>query len=156
MRPDTDAWFRARTSRAADWPLQLLMRAKGSTRVSVVLPARNEAATVGPIVEAIHAGIGPGAPEDRRLVDELVVLDSGSTDATAAVAAAAGASVVRARRGAARACRLSPARARPCGARSPRRPATCSCSSTPTCARSRRRTSPGCSALPSPTRASRW
>ncbi len=95
MRPDTDAWFRARTSRAADWPLQLLMRAKGSTRVSVVLPARNEAATVGPIVEAIHAGIGPGAPEDRRLVDELVVLDSGSSDATAAVAAAAGASVAR-------------------------------------------------------------
>ncbi len=55
------------------------------TLVSVCLPARNEAATIGAVVEA--AGRSP-------LVAEVVVVDDGSTDATAAVAAAAGARVV--------------------------------------------------------------
>jgi glucosyl-3-phosphoglycerate synthase len=55
--------------------------------VSVVLPALDEEATVGAIVAAIV----PLVPD---LVDELVVMDSGSTDRTAEVAAAAGARVV--------------------------------------------------------------
>lgn len=50
--------------------------------ISVVIPARNEAATVGAIVRSLR-GIG-----------EVVVVDDGSTDATAQVAAAAGARVV--------------------------------------------------------------
>src|SRR5687767_14845787 len=54
--------------------------------VSVVIPARNEAATVGGIVRAVLS-LG-----DR--VDEVVVVDDGSTDATSAVAAGAGARVV--------------------------------------------------------------
>src|SRR3954463_5192378 len=59
--------------------------ARGSTRVSVCLPARNEAATIGAIVaEAVRLD----------LVTEVVVLDDGSTDDTAAVATAAGARVV--------------------------------------------------------------
>jgi glucosyl-3-phosphoglycerate synthase len=53
-------------------------------RISVCLPARDEAATVGDVVAAI--------PDE--LVDEIVVVDDGSTDATAAVATAAGARVV--------------------------------------------------------------
>jgi glucosyl-3-phosphoglycerate synthase len=53
--------------------------------VSVCLPARDEAATIGAIVaEAVALDI----------VDEVVVLDDGSTDATAAVARDAGARVV--------------------------------------------------------------
>lgn len=53
--------------------------------MSVCLPARDEAATIGAIVgEAVRLDI----------VDEVVVLDDGSTDATAAVATAAGARVV--------------------------------------------------------------
>ncbi len=69
-----------------------LIEVKGSRTVSVCLPARNEASTVGPIVEAIVAELMSG--EGPSLVDELLVLDDGSTDATAAVARAAGAQVL--------------------------------------------------------------
>lgn len=62
------------------------------SRVSVCLPARNEAATVGRIVSAVVRELGgPGG-----VVDEVVVVDDGSTDATAPVASAAGALVVAA------------------------------------------------------------
>ncbi|MEZ5261557.1 MAG: glycosyltransferase [Acidimicrobiales bacterium] len=66
-----------------------------ATSVSVCLPARNEAATLGPIIDVIIGELmaaGPGG--QPALVDELLVLDDGSTDATAAVAAAHGARVV--------------------------------------------------------------
>jgi glucosyl-3-phosphoglycerate synthase len=59
--------------------------------VSVVLPALNEEATVGRIVETIR---GELMSDEVPLVDELVVLDSGSTDRTSEVAEAAGATVV--------------------------------------------------------------
>jgi len=59
--------------------------------VSVCIPARNEAATVagvaGAVVEALVTGCG--------LVDEVIVADDGSTDGTWAVAARAGARVLR-------------------------------------------------------------
>jgi glucosyl-3-phosphoglycerate synthase len=54
--------------------------------VSVVLPARDEAATITGVVGACAALAG-------TLVDELVVLDGSSTDDTAALASAAGARV---------------------------------------------------------------
>ena len=57
----------------------------------MVLPALDEEATVGAIVSVIRAEL---MTETVPLVDELVVLDSGSTDRTAEVAAAAGARVV--------------------------------------------------------------
>jgi len=75
----------------ADWPTEMLLAAKRDTRVSVVLPALDEAATVGRIVAAIRRDLVLRRP----LVDELLVMDSGSTDDTMAVAAAAGATVVR-------------------------------------------------------------
>jgi glucosyl-3-phosphoglycerate synthase len=53
--------------------------------ISVCLPAWNEAATVGAIVEAVR-GVD--------IVDEIVVIDDGSTDDTARVARDAGATVV--------------------------------------------------------------
>jgi glucosyl-3-phosphoglycerate synthase len=82
-------WFERRTSSVRDWSSAEVRVRKGDTTVSVVLPALDEAATVGAIVSAIRADL-----VDRDgLVDELVVLDSGSTDATAAVASAAGARV---------------------------------------------------------------
>jgi glucosyl-3-phosphoglycerate synthase len=58
--------------------------------VSVVLPALNEEATVGEIVAIIRHDLMQQVP----LVDEIVVVDSGSTDRTSEVAAAAGARVV--------------------------------------------------------------
>lgn len=83
-------WLDTHTSTAADWPLDALLLAKGTTTVSVVLPARDEERTVGRIVSTIRRELVVKAP----LVDELIVIDSRSTDATAARAAAAGARVV--------------------------------------------------------------
>jgi glucosyl-3-phosphoglycerate synthase len=95
MRPDARAWFQHRTTSAtslADLDLDALLRAKrrGGHRISVVLPARNEEATVGSLVADLRAHWMHRVP----LVDELLVVDSDSTDATAAVARAAGADVV--------------------------------------------------------------
>lgn len=70
-----------------------LVRLKRGRTISVCLPARDEAETIGPIVTAIVQQLM--APAGPPLVDELVVLDDSSTDATAAVAARAGADVVR-------------------------------------------------------------
>jgi glucosyl-3-phosphoglycerate synthase len=56
--------------------------------ISVCLPARDEASTIGAIITEIDELVGAG------LVDEVVVLDDGSTDTTAVVARAAGAAVV--------------------------------------------------------------
>ncbi|MET8155571.1 glucosyl-3-phosphoglycerate synthase [Sphaerisporangium sp. NPDC005289] len=89
MLPEVKTWLRDRTTASADWPVGDLIAAKGDTRISVVLPARNEAATVGEIVSAIRRDL----VEDVPLVDELVVIDSRSTDDTAARAVQAGAKV---------------------------------------------------------------
>ncbi|MEO6987140.1 MAG: glucosyl-3-phosphoglycerate synthase [Aquihabitans sp.] len=67
--------------------------ATGAT-VSVCIPARNESATVGDVV----AGIRKSLVETVPLVDEVVVVDDHSSDDTAAVATAAGARVVDARK----------------------------------------------------------
>jgi glucosyl-3-phosphoglycerate synthase len=91
MRPETEQWFADRTFQYPDWTARCLVAAKGGRRVSVVLPALDEEATVGSIVAAIV----PLTRGDTPLVDELVVVDSGSTDRTIEVASAAGARVVR-------------------------------------------------------------
>ncbi|MEU2788832.1 glucosyl-3-phosphoglycerate synthase [Streptomyces sp. NPDC007100] len=93
MLQEVERWLAGRSWSAADRPLDRLLAAKRETgqTVSVVLPALDEEATVGAIVEAIRTELmTPSVP----LVDELVVLDSGSTDGTAKVAAEAGARVV--------------------------------------------------------------
>jgi glucosyl-3-phosphoglycerate synthase len=66
-----------------------LIAAKGAQRISVVIPAKDEAATIGGIVSAIRRELMDAV----ALVDELVVIDSDSTDDTGALAAAAGAQV---------------------------------------------------------------
>lgn len=63
--------------------------------MSVVLPALNEEATVGAIVSSIRDDLVRGQRTGGRpLVDELVVVDSGSQDATVSAARAAGARVL--------------------------------------------------------------
>ncbi|WP_407565667.1 glucosyl-3-phosphoglycerate synthase [Streptomyces sp. 184] len=99
MLDDVEQWLKTRSWSAPDRPRARLLAAKRALgargTVSVVLPALDEEATVGAIVAAIRAELmAPGGPEGDRLVDELVVMDSGSTDRTAEVAAAAGARVV--------------------------------------------------------------
>ena len=89
--PSARDWFRRRTF--ADPPLtsdeMSAVKVERSIRVSVCLPTLDEAATVGGICEAI----GRELIEDRALVDEIVVVDSGSRDSTVDVAARAGATV---------------------------------------------------------------
>jgi glycosyltransferase involved in cell wall biosynthesis len=62
-------------------------------KISVILPALNEAASIGALIE----GIDRMAAERQRLGDlfEIVVVDDGSTDGTGEAAARAGARVVR-------------------------------------------------------------
>jgi len=85
-------WYAKHTFHADGLPPNLaeLKRAQGVT-VSVALPAIDEAATVGRICRSIADSLMPD------VVDELVVLDGGSTDGTASVARDAGATVVDAR-----------------------------------------------------------
>jgi len=67
-----------------------LVAAKAGRTIAVCIPARNEAVTIGEIVRAIT-----GRLVSAGLVDELVVVDDGSTDGTGEQAAAAGAHVIR-------------------------------------------------------------
>lgn len=80
-------WFAERTWQAPRWSVADLELVKGARRVSVVLPALNEERTVAGVIASVRPLLG-------SIVDELVVLDSGSTDDTVAVASAAGARVV--------------------------------------------------------------
>ncbi|TMR95832.1 glucosyl-3-phosphoglycerate synthase [Nonomuraea basaltis] len=83
-------WYGPHSSTAAEWPLDSLLLAKGTTTVSVVLPARDEERTVGDIVSIIRRDLVERTP----LVDEILVVDSNSTDRTAERARRAGARVV--------------------------------------------------------------
>lgn len=68
--------------------MERILASKATTTVSVCLPARNEARTIGPIVSCLR---------DELLkigaIDELVVIDDQSSDATASIAIGAGARV---------------------------------------------------------------
>ncbi|MEV6114973.1 glucosyl-3-phosphoglycerate synthase [Streptomyces sp. NPDC052109] len=92
MLEEVERWLATRSWSVADRPLHRILSAKQRTgqTVSVVLPALNEEETVGDIVAVIRHDLVEQAP----LVDEIVVVDSGSTDRTFEVAAAAGARVV--------------------------------------------------------------
>ncbi|MGA0009974.1 MAG: glycosyltransferase, partial [Candidatus Nanopelagicales bacterium] len=75
----------------SDWPRERVLDLKGEQTVTVIIPARDEQDTIGDIVDAIRQGLMTGS---KPLVDELVVVDSDSTDGTASVARDAGARVV--------------------------------------------------------------
>jgi glucosyl-3-phosphoglycerate synthase len=75
-------------------PARLVDRRAGRI-ISVCLPARDEERTVGAIVSRIRQGLVAEAG-GLDLVEEVLVIDDGSSDGTAAVARAAGARVVAA------------------------------------------------------------
>lgn len=78
-----------------DWALAELVELKqrAGVSVSLVVPARNEAATVGDVVSRVREAL----VDQAALLDEVVVIDSDSTDDTFAVAGHAGATVHRSR-----------------------------------------------------------
>jgi glucosyl-3-phosphoglycerate synthase len=90
---DVDAWFDANTSSWRERSLDDLLTAKSASGLSasLVVPARNEAATVGDVVGRVREAL----METTELLDEIVVIDSDSTDDTYAVAEDAGAVVHR-------------------------------------------------------------
>lgn len=89
--PHHDEWFAANTHHWDDWTREQLLAAKANTNVSLVVPARNEAATVGDVVTRVREAL----VDTVALLDEIVVIDSDSTDDTFAIAQDAGATVYR-------------------------------------------------------------
>jgi glucosyl-3-phosphoglycerate synthase len=90
LDPAIGAWARQRRYRAEDFSADLLASQKGGSTVTVVIPTKECAATIGAV---IRKAVSPLA--EQGLVDELVVIDADSADGTAAVAAQAGARVIQ-------------------------------------------------------------
>jgi glucosyl-3-phosphoglycerate synthase len=84
------AWFRRRTLPSSDDAAAVAARL-GGRQVSVVLPARNEEATIGDIVTGIRERLVDAVP----LVHAIIVVDSRSIDATTIRAGSSGAIVHR-------------------------------------------------------------
>lgn len=82
-----DTWLFDRSWTRPSWTVPELEAAKAGRTISVVLPALNEKETIGSVIDSISPLVG-------GLVDELIVVDSGSTDDTEIRAIAAGARVV--------------------------------------------------------------
>lgn len=81
-----------RSFTAAEFPPERLVTAKKGRKVAVCLPARDEAGTIGGIVDAVRRELVEKFP----VVDELIVIDDASVDGTAEAASAAGAEVIEA------------------------------------------------------------
>jgi hypothetical protein len=86
-------WFDRRTYHHRDYDLRQLVEEKERQghRISLCIPALNEAATIGSIVRSVRRHLIDRFP----LLDELVVMDSNSADGTAERAADAGALVIQ-------------------------------------------------------------
>ena len=89
MHERATQWLPRRTFHSVDVSFGDVVRAKSATRISVVLPAHNEASTIEAVIARIREDLMVGS----TLVDELIVIDSDSADETAAVARNAGATV---------------------------------------------------------------
>ncbi len=77
------SWRARRSYRAAQFPLERLLAAKDAT-IALVLPARDVAATIGPIADAAARLCDVG------LLDEVLVVDAASSDGSAEIAERAG------------------------------------------------------------------
>jgi glucosyl-3-phosphoglycerate synthase len=88
MHPTATSWFDRRTSSWRDWPLDRVARLKGDATVTVALATLDDEQTVGEIVDGVRI-----LADQTGLVDEVVVVDSGSQDGTMKAATDAGATV---------------------------------------------------------------
>jgi glucosyl-3-phosphoglycerate synthase len=84
-----DKWFAENTFEAGEWAdVQHLVALKESQKltISLALPALNEEATVERVIETVKRALMEEAP----LLDEIVLMDSDSTDRTREIAAGLG------------------------------------------------------------------
>ena len=81
-----EQWYRRRTYHHRDYPPGRIADERTDT-VTVCVPARETATTIGPIVECLLS------LRDRSVIDAVMVVDAGSLDGTADVATRAGAHV---------------------------------------------------------------
>jgi glucosyl-3-phosphoglycerate synthase len=84
------SWSERRRYAASEFVPERLAEAKGTTSVTVIIPTKECATSIDPILRQTVAPL-----QRAGLVDELVVVDAASTDDTADVARAAGASVLQ-------------------------------------------------------------
>ncbi len=81
-------WRARRSYGAEQFSLEELLERKDST-IALVLPAREVAATIGPIAEQV------GRLREAGLLDEILLVDAASRDGTARIAGEAGLTVVQ-------------------------------------------------------------
>lgn len=74
------------TLTSEDFSLEKIAALKASTSVAVIIPAKNEATTIGAVLDAVRT--------HGHLIDELVVVNDNSSDDTVTVASHHGARVV--------------------------------------------------------------
>jgi glucosyl-3-phosphoglycerate synthase len=83
MMPDHDVpWTLARD----DFELDHVLELARSTTISVIIPARDESATIGAVIDTVL--------QYRGLLEEVIVVDDHSSDDTGSIAAHHGARVV--------------------------------------------------------------
>jgi glucosyl-3-phosphoglycerate synthase len=81
------SWAATRTHAASEFPVESIVSMKGSTSVSVVIPAKSVGDTIANVVSECVA------LKDAGAVDDVIVIDANSADDTASLAEAAGATV---------------------------------------------------------------
>jgi glucosyl-3-phosphoglycerate synthase len=70
------------TLSSGDYSADAVLRAEGREVISVIIPAQNEALTIGSVLDAVrHYRVG-----SQPFVDEIIVVDDHSRDDTATVA----------------------------------------------------------------------
>ncbi|QDT66454.1 glucosyl-3-phosphoglycerate synthase [Calycomorphotria hydatis] len=89
---NAEQWLSERTfHHSTFWDLKRLVdeKEKSGQKISLCLPTLNEAATIGKVIVILKSAL----MDQYKLVDEIAVIDSGSTDGTQEIAAKFGADV---------------------------------------------------------------
>ncbi len=87
---DVEEWFKKRKFKSAEFKdigKLVKLKEKQKLKISVCIPTLNEEATVGKVIRTLK----PLMNKKKKLVDEIIVVDSGSTDKTKQVSEKAGA-----------------------------------------------------------------